>query len=114
MSSVLNLGFVARSIYLALACVVIPSAAGGLAYGGLTGDFSTGFTIASYVLAAFALLLALVAVTEFLGMESPDSFAANGVYSKGLEMYDRHFEPFGNYYRPENYYEPRPGRFRPE
>lgn len=88
------------SIYFALACIILPSAAGGLVYGGLTGDFSTGFTIASYVLAAFALLLALVAITEFLGMESPDSFAANDVYLQGLEMHDRHFDPLP-IYRPD-------------
>jgi hypothetical protein len=38
-----------------------------------------------------ALVLALLAASDFIGMETPDSFAANDVYEEGMKIDDRDF-----------------------
>jgi hypothetical protein len=69
------------------------STAGGLIYSFLRSDFGAGFGIASYVITCFSLAIALLAASVFLGMESPDSFAASNVYKDfvGIEVHDRDF-----------------------
>ncbi|KAI8623733.1 hypothetical protein F5Y19DRAFT_348223 [Xylariaceae sp. FL1651] len=79
-----------RVIYLAASFAIFPSAAAGIAYGVLMADFSTGFTIASYVLTGFALIFTILATAEFLGIETPDSFMANNVY-ENLMIDETHF-----------------------
>lgn len=72
------------------------SCAGGL-YSFLRSDFSGGFGIASYVITCFSLAIALLAASDFLGMETPDSFAANNVYKDfvNIEVHDRDFTSTG-------------------
>jgi hypothetical protein len=72
--------------------LIILATAGGVVYGYLRKDFSGGFTIASYFITCVALLLALLAASDFLGMESPDSFSAAGIYVKDMVVLDRDFE----------------------
>ncbi len=57
------------------------STAGGLVYSYMYSDFSSGFSIASYSVTCFSLILALIAAGEYFGMESPAAFSANDVYS---------------------------------
>ncbi|KAI3316679.1 hypothetical protein HD806DRAFT_516951 [Xylariaceae sp. AK1471] len=79
-----------RAIYLAVSFAILPSAAAGIVYGFFRDDFGTAFTVASYVLASFSLLFAVLATAEFLGIETPDCFAANDVY-KHLEIDSAYF-----------------------
>jgi ABC-type uncharacterized transport system permease subunit len=81
-----------RSVYTALIVSILLSTSEGLVYGFLRHDFGAGFTIASYTIACLALVLALIAASDFVGMETPDSFAANDVYEKNMEIDDRDFE----------------------
>ena len=46
----------------------------------LKNDFSTAFTIASYVLAGASLIFTVIAASEYLGIETPDAFMANKFY----------------------------------
>lgn len=62
-------------IYVFLILLIIISTGGGSAYAVLTGDAGTGLSIASYVLTVLALVLALVAAGDWLGLKKPDSFA---------------------------------------
>jgi hypothetical protein len=72
--------------------LIVLATIGGVIYGYLRKDFSGGFTIASYAVACVALLLALLAASDFLGMESPDSFGAAEIYSKDMLVLDPDFE----------------------
>jgi hypothetical protein len=72
--------------------LIVLATIGGVVYGYLRDDYSGGFTIASYLVACVALLLALLAASDFLGMESPDSFGAAGIYSKDMLVLDPDFE----------------------
>jgi hypothetical protein len=80
-----------RAVYIALLVSILLSTSGGLVYSILRHDFGGGFTIASYTIACLALVLALLAASDFIGMETPDSFAANDVYEKGMKIDDRDF-----------------------
>ena len=78
---------------MAVGISIFLSCAGGLIYSFLRRDFGGGFSIASYVITCFSLATALLAASDFLGMETPDSFAANNVYKDfiGIEVHDRDF-----------------------
>ena len=80
-------------IYVAMGIAILLSSAGGLIYSFLRSDFGGGFSIASYVITCFSLAVALLAASDFLGMETPDSFAANNVYKDfvDIEVHDRDF-----------------------
>ncbi|KAI3318499.1 hypothetical protein HD806DRAFT_511822 [Xylariaceae sp. AK1471] len=80
-----------RAIYLAVGLAVFTSAAVGAAYGVLNNDFDTGFTVASYVLAGASLVFTAIAASEFLGIETPDSFMANNFY-ENVEIHKDHFQ----------------------
>jgi hypothetical protein len=84
-------------IYVAMGISIFLSCAGGLIYSFLRSDFSGGFGIASYVITCFSLAIALLAASDFLGMETPDSFAANNVYKDfvNIEVHDRDFTSTG-------------------
>jgi hypothetical protein len=84
-----------RSVYTALLVSILLSTSEGLVYSFLRHDFGAGFTIASYTIACLALVLALLAASDFIGMETPDSFAANDVYEKNMEIDDKDFEGHG-------------------
>jgi hypothetical protein len=78
---------------MAIGISIFLSCAGGLIYSFLRSDFGAGFGIASYVVTCFSLAIALIAASDFLGMETPDSFAANNVYKDfvNTEVHDRDF-----------------------
>ena len=80
-------------IYVTMGISIFLSCAGGLIYSFLRSDFGAGFGIASYVITCFSLAIALLAASDFLGMETPDSFAANNVYKDfvNIEAHDRDF-----------------------
>jgi hypothetical protein len=80
-----------RAVYIALLVSILLSASGGLVYSFLRHDFGAGFSIASYTIACLALVLALLAASDFIGIETPDSFAANDVYEKNMKIDDRDF-----------------------
>jgi hypothetical protein len=65
------------------------SCAGGLIFSFLRGDFGGGFSIASYVITCISLAIALLAASDFLGMETPDSFTANYKDFTNIEVEDR-------------------------
>jgi hypothetical protein len=80
------------ALYRTFLGLIILATIGGVLYGYLRKDFSGGFTIASYAIACVALLLALLAASEFLGMETPDSFSGAGIYSQDMVVLERDFE----------------------
>ncbi|CAK3876407.1 Hypothetical predicted protein [Lecanosticta acicola] len=64
--------FDSMKIYLGLLLAVLLSLGVALAYGLVKdNDFSTGFSIASWLLTAFGFFAAVVAAGEYLGLESP-------------------------------------------
>jgi ABC-type uncharacterized transport system permease subunit len=80
-------------IYVGMSISILLSCAGGLIFSFLRRDFGGGFSIASYVITCFSLAIALLAASDFLGMETPDSFAANNIYKDfiNIEVEDRDF-----------------------
>ena len=80
-----------RAVYIALIVSILLSTSEDLVYSILRHDFGAGFTIASYTIACLALVLALLAASDFIGMKTPDSFAANDVYERGMNIDDRDF-----------------------
>jgi len=82
----------AQSLYVALFGAIFLSATGGLVYGFLRSDFGAGFGIASFVITCLSLLLALFAAADYIGMETPDSFSAMDVYTKGMQVRETDFD----------------------
>lgn len=59
-------------IYIGLLLAVLSSLAIALAYGFvMENDFSTGFSIASWIITAFGFLAAVIAASEYFGLEKP-------------------------------------------
>jgi hypothetical protein len=66
-------------IYWGLLFAILLSLGAALAYGfTMDNDFSTGFSIASWMITAFGFFAAVVAAGEYFGLERPNSFAALG------------------------------------
>ena len=66
-------------IYWGLLFAILLSLGAALAYGfTMDNDFSTGFSIASWMITAFGFFAAVVAAGEYFGLERPNSFAARG------------------------------------
>jgi len=76
--------FDSTKIYWGVMLAVLLSLATALAYGFAMGnDFATGFSIASWMLAAFAFFAAVVAAGEYFGLEKPTSFQGEADLEKG-------------------------------
>jgi len=54
---------------------LVISTGGGIAYGILLDDLSTGLTISTYVVGFIAIVTALWGAGEQLGVEKPDSYS---------------------------------------
>jgi hypothetical protein len=67
-------------IYIGLMLAVLSSLGVGLAYGFATEDrdFSTGFSIASWMITAFGFIIAAIAAGEFIGLEKPSAALNTG------------------------------------
>jgi len=66
---------VLRKIYFLLILLIAISTTGGVIYAVVQDDVGTGLSIATYVLTCLSLILALLAIGEWLGLTKPDSFA---------------------------------------
>ncbi|EME78347.1 uncharacterized protein MYCFIDRAFT_178494 [Pseudocercospora fijiensis CIRAD86] len=64
--------FDSAKVYAALLLVILISLGAALGYGfGMEKDFSTGFSIAGWLITAFGFFAAIVAAGEYFGLESP-------------------------------------------
>ncbi|KAF7193862.1 hypothetical protein HII31_04752 [Pseudocercospora fuligena] len=64
--------FDSTKIYAALLLVILLSLGAALGYGfGMNNDFSTGFSIASWLITAFGFFAAIVAAGEYFGLDRP-------------------------------------------
>ncbi|KXS97083.1 hypothetical protein AC578_10804 [Pseudocercospora eumusae] len=64
--------FDTAKIYAALLLVILVSLGAALGYGfAMNNDFSTGFSIASWLITAFGFFAAIVAAGEYLGLDKP-------------------------------------------
>lgn len=64
--------FDSSKIYMGLMLAILISLGAALGYGfAMDNDFSTGFSIASWVITALGFLAAVIAAGEYFGLDSP-------------------------------------------
>lgn len=79
--------FDSTKIYVGLLLAVLLSLGTSLVYGFLMDrDFSTGFSIGSWILTAFGFFAAVVAAGEYLGLESPGGSFVVDVNPQGANV----------------------------